>query len=105
MRNFNVFALHPATLAGQGRVLARLPGGVRFIVLAVAGAGIIAVFAQLAVPLWPVPVTGQSLTVLTIGMAYGARLGTVTLVIYVLAGAAGLPVFAKMASEIGRAHV
>jgi biotin transport system substrate-specific component len=54
------------------------------------------------VPLWPVPITGQTLAVLVIGMAYGARLGAVTLTLYMLEGIAGLPVFAKLSAG---AHV
>lgn len=41
-----------------------------------------------------VPMTLQTLVVLMIGAAYGWRLGTATLVLYLLVGACGLPVFA-----------
>src|SRR5262245_2254758 len=50
--------------------------------------------AKVQVPFWPVPMTMQTLVVLAIGMAYGPRLGTATVAAYLLAGAAGLPVFA-----------
>jgi len=43
----------------------------------------------------PVPMTLQTLAVLAVGAAYGARLGAVTLALYALEGAAGLPVFAN----------
>jgi biotin transport system substrate-specific component len=47
-----------------------------------------------SVPFWPVPMTLQTLAVLLVGGAYGARLGAATLGLYALEGAAGLPFFA-----------
>jgi biotin transport system substrate-specific component len=66
----------------------------RNIVLALAGSLIVAVAAQIRVPFWPVPMTLQTLAVLMIGGAYGARLGAATLGLYALEGAVGLPFFA-----------
>ena len=63
--------------------------------LMVMGSAFIALCAQVAVPLWPVPITGQTLAVLVVGMAYGWRLGGATLSLYLCEGAAGLPVFAN----------
>ncbi|MBZ0261358.1 MAG: biotin transporter BioY [Hyphomicrobiales bacterium] len=72
----------------------------RNIVLAVAGTIVVAVAAQINVPMIPVPMTLQTLAVLAVGMAYGARLGAATLVLYMLEGMAGLPVFAQMKSGL-----
>ena len=68
----------------------------RNILLAVAGSLIVAVAAQVTVPLPVVPLTLQTLAVLAIGAAYGARLGAGTMALYAIEGAAGLPVFAQM---------
>ena len=62
--------------------------------LVVVGSLLLAVSAQFKIPLYPVPVTGQTLLVLLIGMAYGPRLGVATVAAYLLQGALGLPVFA-----------
>ena len=62
--------------------------------LVVFGSLLLAVSAQFKIPLYPVPVTGQTLVVLLIGMTYGPRLGGVTLAAYLFEGALGLPVFA-----------
>jgi biotin transport system substrate-specific component len=62
--------------------------------LIVIGSLLLAVSAQFKIPLYPVPVTGQTLVVLLIGMIYGLRLGGVTIAAYLLQGAIGLPVFA-----------
>jgi BioY family len=72
----------------------------RNVVLAVAGSVVVAVAAQINVPMIPVPMTLQTLAVLAIGMSYGARLGAATLTLYMLEGMAGLPVFAQMKSGV-----
>ena len=61
-----------------------------------AGAGFVALLAQVALPLpfTPVPVTLQTLGVLLVGAALGSRLGAEALGLYLAAGVAGLPVFA-----------
>lgn len=66
-------------------------------VLLIVGASLATgIAAQLAVPLpWsPVPLTGQTLAVLLVGMTLGARRGFASLALYLAEGAAGLPVFA-----------
>ena len=70
----------------------------------VVGSLVVAAGAQVAIPLpWtPVPVTGQTLGVLLVGAALGARKGTAALVLYLAEGAAGLPFFAGGAAG---AHV
>ena len=50
--------------------------------------------ARINVPFYPVPMTMQTLVVLMIGAAYGARLGAATVALYLFEGAMGLPVFA-----------
>ena len=62
--------------------------------LVVFGSLLLAVSAQFKIPLYPVPVTGQTLVVLVIGMTFGPRLGGITLAAYLFEGALGLPVFA-----------
>lgn len=63
--------------------------------LVTAGAALVAVLAQVTVPLWPVPITGQTLGVIVVGAALGARRGAASLFVYLVAGVAGLPVFAE----------
>ena len=63
----------------------------------IAGASLLtALAAQVAVPLpgSPVPLTGQTFAVLLTGAALGARRGFLAQALYLLEGAAGLPVFA-----------
>jgi len=68
--------------------------------LVAVGAALVAALAQVEVPLWPVPVTGQTLGVVVVGAALGARRGAAALVTYLVAGLAGLPVFAGFTGSI-----
>lgn len=54
---------------------------------------------QVFIPGNPVPITLTSFGVLTIGAAYGARLGLLTVVGYLFLGALGLDVFAGSSAE------
>ena len=67
-------------------------------VLIAAGAALTAVSAQVAVPLWPVPITGQTLAVLLVGVTLGAVRGGISMVLYALLGIVGLPVFSESSS-------
>src|SRR5918997_3365099 len=69
-------------------------------VLAVAFSAFVALMAQVAIPLWPVPLTLQTLAVLLTGAALGSRRGTLALLVYLAEGAVGLPVFAGGASGV-----
>ena len=74
------------------------PRLLRTVVLMVLGSLFIGACAQVSLPLWPVPVTGQTFAVLVVGMAYGWRLGGATLALYLAEGFAGLPVFANFSA-------
>ncbi|MCP5036863.1 MAG: biotin transporter BioY [Rhodobacteraceae bacterium] len=67
---------------------------VKQVVLVLAGIAALAIAAKIRVPMWPVPITMQTLVVLTIGASFGTRLGLATLLGYVALGAAGVAVFA-----------
>ncbi|HHY46942.1 MAG TPA: biotin transporter BioY [Firmicutes bacterium] len=72
------------------------PTRIRDMILAALFAAIVAVLSQLSVPvpISPVPITGQVLGVFLAGGILGARLGSLSLLLYVLLGAIGLPLFA-----------
>ncbi|MGP9538595.1 biotin transporter BioY [Brachybacterium sp. AOP43-C2-M15] len=63
--------------------------------LVLAGAGVVALLAQLTIPLPLVPITGQTLGVILVGAALGSRRGAAALLTYLLVGLAGAPVFAE----------
>ena len=64
--------------------------------LITAGSIFVAVTSQftLYLPFSPIPITGQTLAVLLCGAVLGARRGGLSLMLYLLEGAIGLPVFA-----------
>ncbi len=66
--------------------------------LVIAGTALVAALAQVAIPLWPVPVTGQTLAVLLVGASLGAARGAASLGLYALLGAIGLPIYSDAAS-------
>lgn len=65
----------------------------RNIFLAVAGSLLLWVSAKIQIPFYPVPMTMQTFVVLGLGAAFGWRLAMATVVLYLVEGAAGLPVF------------
>ncbi|MEO6941628.1 MAG: biotin transporter BioY [Terrimesophilobacter sp.] len=73
-------------------------GIVMDLVLIAAGAALVSIAAQVEVPLWPVPITGQTLAVLLVGSSLGALRGTLSLALYAVLGIVGLPIFSGAAS-------
>ena len=70
--------------------------------LIVTGSIFVAICAQfvLYLPFSPVPITGQTFAVLLCGAVLGSRRGGLSLALYVLEGAIGLPVFAGSSGGI-----
>lgn len=60
------------------------------------GVLLIAISAQITIPLQPVPVTLQDVTILFLAMAVGSKRGTAMVVSYLALGFAGAPVFADL---------
>jgi biotin transport system substrate-specific component len=62
--------------------------------------------AKISIPFWPVPMTLQTGAVALLAAAYGWRLGAATVVLYLVEGAIGLPVFeGTPAKGIGLAYM
>ncbi|MCU1441082.1 MAG: biotin transporter BioY [Rhodoglobus sp.] len=70
------------------------------IVSVVLGAGLVGALAQVSIPLWPVPITGQTLGVLVVASLLGLWRGVSAMVLYAAAGAAGLPWFSDASSGV-----
>ncbi|MDA0704800.1 MAG: biotin transporter BioY [Proteobacteria bacterium] len=101
--NDNAGARLAATLWPADETQTRLLRGA---VLAVFGTLILWASAKVSVPMWPVPMSMQTFAVMVLAMAYGFRLGTATVLLYLLEGALGLPVFANTpAHGIGLAYM
>ena len=65
------------------------------VLLVVAGAGLVAVAAQIEIMLGftPVPISGQTFAVLLVGASYGPVLGASSLLLYFFVGLLGAPVY------------
>jgi biotin transport system substrate-specific component len=76
-----------------GEADSKVQRAVRYALLALAGSALITLCTQISLPLFPVPMTLQTFAVFLIGLTYGWRLGGITVALYLLEGALGLPVF------------
>lgn len=71
------------------------------IALVAGGAALTGLLAQVAIPLWPVPITGQTLAVLLVGSTLGASRGALAMLAYAVAGVAGIPWFSDTGHGVG----
>ena len=65
----------------------------KYIFIALIGSIVLAISSKVKIPFYPVPMTMQTLVVLTIGIAFGWKLGLATVALYLFEGLIGLPVF------------
>lgn len=84
--------------AAPARSILSLPGTSAPVLVKLAailvGTGLLTASSWIRVPMVPVPITLQILVVLLVGAGLGARLGMLTVVLWIAEGVAGLPVFA-----------
>jgi biotin transport system substrate-specific component len=73
-------------------------GLVTDLILIAAGTALTAVLAQIVIPLWPIPITGQTFAVLFVGATLGVTRAALSMVLYIAVGLFGLPVFAPQAN-------
>ena len=61
----------------------------------ICGTALLAISSKIQTPFTLVPATMQTFVVLLLGMALGYKLATATVILYLVEGSVGLPVFAK----------
>ena len=66
---------------------------IKYVFLALIGTILLAISSKIKIPFYPVPMTMQTFVVLFIGIAFGWKLGTFTILLYLFEGVIGLPVF------------
>ncbi|PWI27053.1 BioY family transporter [Kurthia sibirica] len=64
-------------------------------------AAVIAIFAQLTIPLPLIPITGQTFAIGLAVTILGLRYGSLSVLLYILLGAIGIPVFSGMSGGLG----
>lgn len=62
---------------------------------------LMALSAQIVIPIGAVPITGQTFVVLLTGALLGSRLGAITMIVYLVEGVSGLPFFFGGSSGFG----
>ena len=72
------------------------------LVLIVVGIVMLALFSKIKIPIWPspVPINLATLSVLTIGLTYGPKLGLTTVFGYLMLGTLGFDVFANSSAKV-----
>ena len=68
---------------------------IRNVIITIIGTLVLTMSAKIQTPLTPVPVTMQTFAVLLLGMTFGYKIATGIVVLYLIEGVIGLPVFAK----------
>lgn len=73
----------------------------RMMIVTALFAAIIGVLAQVTIPLPLVPITGQTLALGLAATILGSRYGTLSVLLYLLIGVIGVPVFAQLSAGLG----
>jgi biotin transporter BioY len=94
------YTVSPDTLIGAA--LAPLDW-TRSVSLVVAFSLLVALSAQVVIPIGPVPITAQTFAVLLTGALLGSRLGAMAMIVYLVEGVGGLPFFSQ--GHSGIAHL
>lgn len=70
----------------------------RMMIITALFAAIIGILAQITIPFPLVPITGQTLAIGLAATILGSRFGTLSVIVYLAIGLAGVPVFAQFSS-------
>ena len=68
---------------------------IKLTLITIIGSVLITISAKIKIPFYPVPMTMQTFVILLIGITLGYRMGLATVMLYLLEGIVGLPVFAS----------
>jgi len=68
---------------------------IKIFLISILGSILLTISAKIKIPFYPVPMTMQTFAVLFLGIALGYKVGVATILLYLLEGIAGLPVFSN----------
>ena len=68
---------------------------IKLTLITIIGSILIAISAKTKIPFYPVPMTMQTFVILLIGITLGYKIGLATVMLYLLEGIVGLPVFSN----------
>lgn len=78
-----------STLSPENRIAL----SVRTVPTIIAGTALMTLAAKAQIPFWPVPITLHTMAVMAFAVAFGPRIAVSIFLVYLTAGAVGLPVF------------
>ena len=68
---------------------------IKLFLMALLGSILLTISAKIKIPFYPVPMTMQTFVVLFLGISFGHKVGTAAVVLYLIEGISGLPVFSN----------
>ena len=68
---------------------------IKYLLIVVLGTILLTISAKIKIPFYPVPMTMQTFVVLLVGMTFGYKIGLSIVLLYLLEGIIGLPVFSN----------
>ena len=68
---------------------------IKIFLITIIGSVLLAISAKIKIPFYPVPMTMQTFVVLFLGISFGYKVGVATVVLYLMEGILGLPVFSN----------
>ena len=68
---------------------------IKIFLISLLGSILLTISAKIKIPFYPVPMTMQTFVVLLLGISFGYKVGVATILLYLLEGIVGLPVFSN----------
>ena len=68
---------------------------IKIFLISILGSILLTISAKIKIPFYPVPMTMQTFVVLFLGISFGYKIGVTTIILYLLEGILGLPVFSN----------
>ena len=68
---------------------------IKIFLISILGSILLTISAKVKIPFYPVPMTMQTFVVLFLGISFGYKVGVITIILYLLEGISGLPVFSN----------
>ena len=68
---------------------------IKLFLIVIFGSILLTISSKIKIPFYPVPMTMQTFVVLFLGISFGYKVGVATVVLYLLEGILGLPVFSN----------
>tara|TARA_B100000965_G_C19297424_1_gene628649 strand:- start:134 stop:685 length:552 start_codon:yes stop_codon:yes gene_type:complete len=68
---------------------------IKIFLISLLGTVLLTISAKIKIPFYPVPMTMQTFVVLFLGISFGYKVGVITIILYLLEGIVGLPVFSN----------